>query len=204
MSCSSSRSLRLVHVSDIHFWQFAFNPLHLLNKQFLGMGSLLVQRARKFRLERIEQVVEPRAYTPAGPHPDHRRPHNHGPPRRVQSRTEGAPPWLTDPEKATVIPGNHDRYTPGSHRARLFENRTASSLRRRPIPGFGFWTARRSFWASTRPGPALPLAEAARASARSGENSSRTWTRNTAGSSWLATTRLTRLRIIAVIWHART
>ena len=46
MSCSSSRPLRLVHVSDIHFWQFAFNPLHLLNKRFLGMGSLLVQRGR--------------------------------------------------------------------------------------------------------------------------------------------------------------
>ncbi len=30
-------------------------------------------------------------------------------------------PWLLDPTKVTVLPGNHDRYTPGSHRARLFE-----------------------------------------------------------------------------------
>ncbi len=30
-------------------------------------------------------------------------------------------PWVEDPRRATVIPGNHDRYTPGALRCRRFE-----------------------------------------------------------------------------------
>ena len=30
-------------------------------------------------------------------------------------------PWLQDPQKTTIIPGNHDRYTLGAHRDRRFE-----------------------------------------------------------------------------------
>jgi 3',5'-cyclic AMP phosphodiesterase CpdA len=121
MSCSSSRPLRLVHVSDIHFWQFAFNPLHLLNKRFLGMGSLLVQRARQFRLERVEQVLD----RVLSLQPDHILITGDltttALPAEFRVARRALAPWLTDPEKVTVIPGNHDRYTPGSHRARLFE-----------------------------------------------------------------------------------
>lgn len=121
MPCSSSRPLRLVHVSDIHFWQLAFNPLQLLNKRLLGMGSLLVQRARKFRLERIEQVVD----RVISLEPDHILITGDltttALPAEFITARRALAPWLTDPEKSTVIPGNHDRYTPGSHRARLFE-----------------------------------------------------------------------------------
>ena len=35
------RPLRIVHVSDIHFWQYAINPLRLLSKRLLGTTSLL-------------------------------------------------------------------------------------------------------------------------------------------------------------------
>jgi 3',5'-cyclic AMP phosphodiesterase CpdA len=114
--------LRLVHVSDIHFWQFAFNPFQLLNKRFLGMGSLLVQRARKFRLERIEQVVD----RVISLKPDHILITGDltttALPAEFMAARRALTPWLTEPEKVTVIPGNHDRYTPGSHRARLFES----------------------------------------------------------------------------------
>ena len=27
-----------IHVSDIHFWQYAFNPLQLFSKRLLGMA----------------------------------------------------------------------------------------------------------------------------------------------------------------------
>jgi 3',5'-cyclic AMP phosphodiesterase CpdA len=30
-------------------------------------------------------------------------------------------PWAEEPRRCTVIPGNHDRYTPGAHRTRRFE-----------------------------------------------------------------------------------
>jgi hypothetical protein len=122
MSSPPSRPLRLVHVSDIHFWQFAFNPLQLVNKRFLGMGSLLVQRARRFRLERIEQVVdrvislEPDHILITGDLTTTALPTEFATARRALA------PWLSDPKKVTVIPGNHDRYTPGSQRARLFES----------------------------------------------------------------------------------
>src|SRR3954452_20682695 len=118
MSCSPARPLRLIHVSDIHFWQFAFNPIHLLNKRLLGMGSLVVQRARKFRLERIGQVVErvlslePAHILITGALTTTALPAEFKVARRALA------PWLTDPAKVTVIPGNHDRYTPGSHQAR--------------------------------------------------------------------------------------
>ncbi len=50
--------LRVVHLSDIHVWRYAFNPLRLLNKRAVGMMELLSGRARKFRLERLHAVVE--------------------------------------------------------------------------------------------------------------------------------------------------
>ena len=53
-----ARPFRLVHVSDIHFWQYALNPMQLFSKRLLGMASLLVRRARRFRLERAHEVVD--------------------------------------------------------------------------------------------------------------------------------------------------
>ena len=45
--------MRIIHLSDIHVWRYAFNPLRLLNKRAVGMAELVVRRARKFRLERL-------------------------------------------------------------------------------------------------------------------------------------------------------
>ncbi len=39
-----SRPLRLIHVSDVHFWRYAFNPLQLFSKRLLGMASLVARR----------------------------------------------------------------------------------------------------------------------------------------------------------------
>src|SRR5207244_10350466 len=50
--------VRIVHVSDIHFWQYEFNPLRLLGKRLVGMASLLSGRARQFRLEGVPRLVE--------------------------------------------------------------------------------------------------------------------------------------------------
>ena len=35
---SDARPFRLIHVSDIHVWQYAFNPLQLFSKRLLGMA----------------------------------------------------------------------------------------------------------------------------------------------------------------------
>lgn len=113
--------LRLVHVSDIHFWRYAFSPLQLFSKRLLGMGSLLVRRARKFRLERAEQVVN----RVLDLNPDHILITGDLTTTALVAEFRVArrilEPWLRSDEKVTVIPGNHDRYTGGAHRDRRFE-----------------------------------------------------------------------------------
>src|SRR5271166_3623851 len=116
-----ARPIRLIHVSDIHFWQYALNPLQLFSKRLLGMASLLVRRARRFRLERVQQVVE----QVLSLEPDHilitgdltttALPAEFRAARRALSR------WLDEPGKVTIVPGNHDRYTVRAHRDRRFE-----------------------------------------------------------------------------------
>jgi hypothetical protein len=113
--------LRLVHVSDIHIWRYTFSPLRLFSKRLLGMGSLLLQRARKFRLERAEQVVK----RVLDLEPDHILITGDLTTTALAAEFRAArrilEPWLKNAERVTVIPGNHDRYTVGAHRDRRFE-----------------------------------------------------------------------------------
>jgi 3',5'-cyclic AMP phosphodiesterase CpdA len=117
----SLRPLRLVHVSDIHFWQYALNPAQLLSKRLLGMASLLVRRARKFRLERVHEVVE----RVLSLQPDHILITGDltttALPAEFRAAREALAPWLREPEKVSILPGNHDRYTVGADRDRRFE-----------------------------------------------------------------------------------
>ena len=114
--------MRIVHLSDIHFWQYAFHPLRLLSKRLLGTASLLLGRGRRFRLERVPELVERvrsldadhilitgDLTTTALPAEFH------------HARTALAD-LLDDPARVTIIPGNHDRYTLRAHRSRRFEH----------------------------------------------------------------------------------
>jgi 3',5'-cyclic AMP phosphodiesterase CpdA len=115
-----AKGFRLVHVSDIHFWEYAFNPLQLFSKRLLGMGSLIVRRARRFRLERMEQVIDRILLL----RPDHvlitgdltttALPVEF---RRARRALEP----LIEAAGVTALPGNHDRYTGEAHRGRVFE-----------------------------------------------------------------------------------
>ena len=116
-----ARVMRLIHVSDIHVWRYAFNPLQLFSKRLLGMGSLLVRRARKFRLERLGEVVARIASLEA----DHILITGDltttALPVEFRAARHALEPLLADPGKVTILPGNHDRYTIGAHRDRRFE-----------------------------------------------------------------------------------
>src|SRR5262245_29898685 len=116
-----SSPLRLVHISDIHFWQYALNPLQLFSKRLLGMASLLVRRARRFRLERMHGVVN----GVSSLDPDHILITGDltttALPAEFRAAKHALSPWLNDPARVTIIPGNHDRYTVGAHRDRRFE-----------------------------------------------------------------------------------
>jgi 3',5'-cyclic AMP phosphodiesterase CpdA len=114
--------LRIIHLSDIHVWRYVFNPLRLLNKRVVGMAELILQRARRFELERLPRVVD--RILKLGP--DHilitgdvtTTALN----REFRAAREALAPLLTDPARVTMIPGNHDRYTRRAMRDHLFEH----------------------------------------------------------------------------------
>lgn len=113
--------MRIIHLSDVHIWRYSFNPLRLFNKRMVGIASLLAGRAKKFRLERLHEVVD-RA---VGLQADHILITGDLTTTALTAEFEDAraalAPLLADPKRATVIPGNHDRYTSGSVRTRQFE-----------------------------------------------------------------------------------
>jgi 3',5'-cyclic AMP phosphodiesterase CpdA len=113
--------LRIIHLSDVHIWRYSYNPFHLLNKRAVGIASLIAGRAAHFRLERLAAVVE-RAQ---GLKADHVLITGDLTTTALKAEFVEArralAPLLSDPSRATVIPGNHDRYTTGSVRTRAFE-----------------------------------------------------------------------------------
>lgn len=113
--------MKIVQLSDIHIWRYSINPLRLWGKRAVGMAELVTGRARKFRLERMEAVVDKVASIEA----DHilitgdltttalR--------REFDEARRALEPLLVDPKRVSVLPGNHDRYTAHSVRTRAFE-----------------------------------------------------------------------------------
>ncbi len=113
--------MRLLHISDLHFWHITFNPFRLAGKRLFGTASLILSRARKFRMETmpavLERVREVKAdhilitgdLTTTAMEEEFRAAH------RALSTLE------CNPSSLTIIPGNHDRYTRGATRGRLFE-----------------------------------------------------------------------------------
>jgi 3',5'-cyclic AMP phosphodiesterase CpdA len=113
--------LRIVHLSDIHFWQYVFNPFRLLSKRLLGTTFLLLGRARRFRLERVPELVARVQALNA----DHILITGDltttALPAEFRAAHAALADLLADPERVTVIPGNHDRYTLRAHYSRRFE-----------------------------------------------------------------------------------
>ncbi|MFI5459606.1 MAG: metallophosphoesterase family protein [Isosphaerales bacterium] len=113
--------MRIVHLSDIHFWQYEFHPLRLFSKRLIGMSSLLLGRARRFRLERVPELVEyVRSLAP-----DHLLITGDltttALPAEFRAARAALKDLLDEPARVTIVPGNHDRYTLRAHRSRRFE-----------------------------------------------------------------------------------
>jgi 3',5'-cyclic AMP phosphodiesterase CpdA len=126
--------LRIVHISDIHIWRYVINPYHLFSKRALGLMELLAGRARRFRLERIEAVIE----RVKGLDPDHVLITGDLTTTALRSEFRAArlalDPLLSDPERVTILPGNHDRYSNRSVRNRLFEETFGEFAPEGPYP----------------------------------------------------------------------
>jgi predicted MPP superfamily phosphohydrolase len=113
--------VRIVHLSDIHIWKYNFQLCRLASKRAVGMASLLAGRSRRFRLDRLGEVVaRVRAVRP-----DHLLITGDltttSLPEEFLEARRALADLLGDPQNATVLPGNHDRYTTGSVRSRRFE-----------------------------------------------------------------------------------
>ena len=113
--------MRLIHISDVHVWRYDFLPWRLMNKRAIGMAGLVLRRARKFRLERLKEVVARIASLNA----DHILISGDltttALPSEFLAARHALADLIADPARVTVIPGNHDRYTGHSVRSLAFE-----------------------------------------------------------------------------------
>ncbi len=112
--------IRIVHISDIHFWKYPANPLHLFNKRMVGVTALALGRASRFRLDRVASLVERVKQLD----PDHLLITGDLTTTALDVEFQEARHALEDwlrPGKVSILPGNHDRYTGESLRTRRFE-----------------------------------------------------------------------------------
>jgi 3',5'-cyclic AMP phosphodiesterase CpdA len=113
--------MRIVQISDLHFWHVTLNPRRLASKRFLGMANLVLNRARKYRMETMGAVVD--RIRALGP--DHVLVTGDLTTTSLEEEFAACRAQLDalSPTAATftVIPGNHDRYTRDAARGRVFE-----------------------------------------------------------------------------------
>lgn len=113
--------MRVVHISDIHIWHYTWKPWRLFGKRAVGMVELATGRAKRFRLERIDAVIERVRALDA----DHILITGDVTTTALRSEYETAVahlrPLLAQADRVTVVPGNHDRYTLRATRDRRFE-----------------------------------------------------------------------------------
>lgn len=113
--------MRIVHISDLHFWHITLNPKRIWGKRFLGMANLVLNRARKFRMEAMPRLVEHICSLA----PDHVLVTGDLTTTALEEEfhavRQALGPLWDSPTSMTVIPGNHDRYIREAGHHRVFE-----------------------------------------------------------------------------------
>jgi len=103
--------MRFLHLSDVHVTSdYGRHPfLRLGWRRWIALGELTFGgRARAFALQ-VDHVILSGDLTA------------YALPDEFQGARTALGRWAEEPRRCTVIPGNHDRYTPGAHRTRRFE-----------------------------------------------------------------------------------
>jgi len=113
--------LRIVHITDIHFWHIVWNPFRLLNKRLLGNLNVALRRHREFVISQAQNYVEVISdlgasavlitgdLTSTALDEEFSMAHDF----LLSLREKGMQIW--------VLPGNHDVYTFESCRKKRFE-----------------------------------------------------------------------------------
>ena len=103
-------STSIIHISDLHFHTYPQNFRDWKSKRILGVANLLFRRARQFPLHRAKQLVK----LIQKMNWDHLVISGDLTQLSLEKEFSGAreilDPLLTDPQRVTIIPGNHDRY----------------------------------------------------------------------------------------------
>lgn len=116
--------MRIAHFSDPHILALEGVPLWRLvtNKRVTGYANILLRRAHQHRTE----VAKALARDLAEQGVDHVAVTGDVSNLALETEFEAVHHLLEDdlrltPDQVTIVPGNHDRYTRGSHRVRRFE-----------------------------------------------------------------------------------
>lgn len=118
--------MRIVQISDLHFWHVTLNPVKLAGKRLLGMTNLILNRAWKYRMSTMPTIVA-RIREIA---PDHLLVTGDLTTTALEQEFAAVSSALATlgatPGSTSVIPGNHDRYTRRAAREHLFERHFAA------------------------------------------------------------------------------
>ena len=111
----------IIHISDLHFHTYPHNFREWKSKRVLGAANLLLRRAGQFPLQRAKRLVEQ----------IQKMKWDHlvisgdltqlSLEREFALTRETLEPLLKDPERVTIIPGNHDRYIQQDEKPDLYK-----------------------------------------------------------------------------------
>jgi hypothetical protein len=126
--------MKIVHLSDIHIWRYTWDVRRLMGMRVFGMMELFLGRAAKFQLDRLGDVVA----RVQGLNPDHivitGDLTTTALPSEFRQARQLLAPLLTDPDRVSMVPGNHDRTTGRSFRTQRFEGTFGLFMPRRTFP----------------------------------------------------------------------
>jgi len=119
---------RLIHIADLHFWEIVWNPLRLMSKRLIGNFNVVVNRRRRFIMDRAEEHADAVAATGATQvllTGDFTSTSLDVEFEMARAFVEGLAQRGVHPH---VLPGNHDVYTFAAERQRRFEKHFAAFL----------------------------------------------------------------------------
>lgn len=112
---------RLVHITDLHFWEVILNPLRLLNKRFLGNLTVYMRRRHEFIMNKAQEFGEVALGTQASTFLLTGDFTSTGTDSEFKMAAEFVRGLKKAGTRVICIPGNHDVYTFEGVRQKRFE-----------------------------------------------------------------------------------
>lgn len=125
---------RLIHITDLHFWEIVTNPLELLNKRFLGNLNVIYRRRHEFHMTQAEPYADHIASLEIGTcliGGDFTSTATHGEYAKGRDFVDGL---ARRGLHIQLMAGNHDVYTFESVRKRRFEQYFAPFMAANDLP----------------------------------------------------------------------